>query len=75
MYEMPTMVTSSPGLSDARLAEGDVVALLRHRPLLEVQHAVLDEHHRVVVADGGDQAALGVVRRGRRHDLAARECA
>ena len=32
---------------------------------------MLDVQHRVVVADGGDQAALGVVRRGRRDHLQA----
>ena len=32
---------------------------------------MLDEDHRIVVADGGDQAALGVVGVGRRHHLEA----
>ena len=33
---------------------------------------MLDENHRIIVADRGDQAALGVVGVGRRHDLEAR---
>ena len=40
-----------------------------------VEHQVLDEEHRVVVADGGLQQPVGVARRRRRHDLQARACA
>ena len=66
------MVMSSPGGDDAGLAEGDLVTLLRHEGIGRVEQAMLDENHRIVVADRGDQAALGVVGVGRRDDLEAR---
>jgi hypothetical protein len=43
------------------LPEGDRVALLRDLALCGVEHLVLEEDHRVVVADGADQQALGVI--------------
>ena len=51
---------------------GHLVACVRHNALHVVQHAVLDHDDGIVVADRRDQAALGVVRRGRRHDAQAR---
>ena len=51
---------------DVGLAERDRVALLRHVAGGVVEHLVLGEDHRVVVADGRDQQALGVVRVRRR---------
>ena len=44
----------------------------RDWPVLKMQHAMFDEQYRIVVADSGNQAAFGVIRRGRGHDLQAR---
>ena len=59
------------GPLDVGDAEVDGVLLLRHRPFGHVEQLVLDEDHRVVVADGARQQALGVVRRRRHGHLEA----
>jgi len=52
---------------DGGAPEGDGVVLIGHVALGRgVEHLVLDEHHRVLVADGRLEQALGVVG-GRRH--------
>ena len=60
---------------DVRLAERDRVALLRHLAGDVVEHLVLGEDHRVVVADGLDEQALGVVRVRRRRPPSGPGCA
>ncbi len=44
---------------------GHLVARLGHHALHVMQHAMFDHDHGIVVPDRRDQAALGVVRRGR----------
>ena len=46
---------------DVRLAEGNGVGLVRHLDLLVVHGLVLEEDHRIVVADRLDQQALGLI--------------
>ena len=72
MQEMPTSVDVFAFNRHAGLAGLHAVRLLGNVAPLEVQHAMLDVHHRIVVADRGDQAAFGVVGRGGRGDLQAR---
>ena len=60
-----TMVTSSPSRVTFGLAERDGVGLVRHLALHVVHRLVLEEDHRVVVADRLDQQPLGVVGVGR----------
>ena len=50
-------------------AQRNGVIFLRHRALQPVHHLVFEKHHRVVVADGRFQQALGVVGRRRHHHL------
>jgi hypothetical protein len=67
------MVTSVPGRGIAAYAERDRGGLFGHRlGLAEIEQLVLEEDHRVVVADRGDQQALGVVGRGGRDHHEAR---
>ena len=67
------IVRSLPLRADVGLADRDDVVLVRQVFLdAPVEVLVLDEEHRVVVADGGLEQALGVVRRRRRDDLEAR---
>jgi hypothetical protein len=54
-----------------RAAQGQGVLLFGHRPLGPVQKLLLEEHHRVVVADRGFQQSLGVVGGGRDDHLEA----
>ena len=61
------------GPLDVRHAERDHVVLLGHRALDAVQHLVLDEHDRVIVADRGLEQALRIVGRGGHDDVNARE--
>ena len=58
---------------DVGLAERDRVRLLGHVALERVEHLVLEEDHRVVVADRLDQQALGVVGVRRHDDLQPRD--
>jgi hypothetical protein len=48
------------------------MSAFRHHIAQIVEHAVLEEDHRVVVADGGDHQSLGVGRRRRHHHLQPR---
>jgi hypothetical protein len=54
-------------------AERDHELLVRHLALDVVEHLALDEDHRVVVADGALEQALGVGRRAGRHHLEPRD--
>ena len=53
------------------LAERDDVLVVRHFALGVVEHLAFEEAHRVVVADGGLEQSLGVVRRAGRDHLEA----
>ena len=63
------MVTSLPGRAILRLADGDhEIAAFGTSPRRAVKHFVLQEHHRVRIADGGLEQPLGVGGgRGRDH--------
>ena len=47
------------------------VIVVRHFALGVVQHFAFKEAHRIVIADGGLEESLGIVRRGGGHDLEA----
>ena len=56
----------------ACLAEGDGVIAFRDLPFHGIKHFVLQENHRVVVANGGDQQSLGIGRRIGLHHFQSR---
>ena len=60
---------------DVRLADGDFVGLFRHHAAVGQRHLVHHREHRIVVPRRGDQETLGVIGRGRRNDLQARQVA
>ena len=60
MVWMPTTVTSVPSRFTSATPERDRVLPAGTWPFREVQHLVLEEDDRVVVADGGLQQALGI---------------
>ena len=64
-----TIVTSAPARTIARLADlGDPGVAAADRALAAVQALVLEEEHRVVVADRRAQHAVGAGRRPRGRD-------
>ena len=46
-------------------AKGDRVEFLRHLALQRIELFVLEENHRIIVADRFDQESFGVIGRGR----------
>ena len=58
--------------AQARLAERHFELLFGHIGVGEIKQPMLDEDHRIVVANGVDEAALGVIGIGRRHDFQPR---
>ena len=59
MREKATMVTCVAGARDARLADRhDVIGVIRHREALAVDQLVLEEDHRVGIADRRFEQAL-----------------
>ena len=72
MIEVATIVTSRPSRRTTRLADRHAIGLVRHFALHLVEQLVLEDHHRIGIVDGGEQQALGVMRRGRLHHLQAR---
>ena len=56
---------------NARLAGHYRERLFGYDTGILIEHAMLHHHDRVVVTDRGDHAALGVMRRSRRHDFEA----
>ena len=66
MREKAVIVTCSPGARDPRLADRhDEIGVVRHREALAVEQLVLEEDHRVRVADRRFQQALVIGRRYR----------
>src|SRR5690606_17586919 len=56
---------------DVGNTDGCEVVLIRNLALDVVEHLTLDEDHRVIIANGALQQALGISRSGRHHDLEA----
>ena len=70
-----TIVTSLAGAGDARLADRhDEVVELRHLEALAVEDLVLEEDHRVRIADRRLEQALGVGGACRARPPSGREC-
>ena len=70
--ECETIVRSEPVAGDVGLADrGQELGVVGDLALLLVDRQVLDHQHRVVVADGALEQALGVARGGRRDHLEA----
>ncbi len=59
----------APGALHFGEAEWDDVLSLRHLAFQVVEHLALDEHHRIVVANGALEQAFGVGGRRRHHDF------
>ena len=60
------------GATDLGLTERHQMLTIRNFAVLERQHVVVQEYHRVVVPDGGRHQSLGVSGRGGHHDFEAR---
>ena len=54
---------------DSRLSKRNCIGLRWHVALLKVDQPVLNEHHRIVVANAGRERALRVIRSAGSHDL------
>ena len=72
MLEIPTIVMSSPCVQRRALPNGTSNGFFGHIGVGEIKQPMLDEDHRIVVANGVDEAALGVIGIGRRHHFQSR---